>query len=480
MTIKSTDYALLAQDSYNSHKLEEEVILGGVTYRTADHVDNPRTGFQATAYERVDTGEFIISYRGTEFDREPLRDGGVDAGMALAGVNAQAADASAFTAKVLAQAKAEALESGKPFNVTVTGHSLGGTLAELEAHKFGLKGETFNAYGAAGLVHGVPEGGHQVINHIRAGDPVSAASSHFGEVRVYAVQQDIDTLGAAGYRDGGGALSARNPIAATDFNAHSIDNFVPNSKLLGQSIISPENVARYSAHHSMIDRYRDDLHNARSIASFPLQTGIEAGQTVGHGINAVGQAAGQVYDAARDRVETGARRAGEALERAGDALERARDAGREGASRIIDKVGHPGSWFGSMSQSEHPGNGLYMQSLKGIEKINAQHGIAFDQRTCNAAGTLAAAACQSGFKQIDHVALGENGNKLIAVQGAPGTAHAKVVHVPTVQAMNTPIEDSSISYVQALNKAEQAQIALSHQIQQPHQQQQQQQPSMSV
>ncbi|WP_368350105.1 XVIPCD domain-containing protein [Pectobacterium peruviense] len=52
-----------------------------------------------------------------------------------------------------------------------------------------------------------------------------------------------------------------------------------------------------------------------------------------------------------------------------------------------------------------------------MEKINAQHGIASDQRACNAAGTLALAACQSGFKQIDHVAQGENGNKLIVVQG---------------------------------------------------------------
>lgn len=466
MTFKSTDYALLAEDSYKNREPKKEVVLGEVAYKIFDHADNPKTGFQATAYQRVDTGEIVIAYRGTEFGREALRDGGVDAGMALAGVNAQGADAKVFTQRVLSHAKADALENGKPMNVTVTGHSLGGTLAEMEAHKFGLKGETFNAYGAAGLVHGVPKGGHQVINHVRAGDVVSAASSHFGEVRVYAVQQDIDTLSKAGYRDGGGALSVRNPIKATDFDAHAIDNFVPHNKMLGQTIMSAKNAASYSAHHDMIDRYRNDVHTARAIVSAPLQTRIEAAQTVVHGVNAVGHAAGQAYDAARHKVETGAHRAAEALERVGGAV-------REGSSRVIDKVSHPGSWF-SLNQPEHPGNGHYKQSLAGMEKINAERGIASDQRTCNAAGVLAAAACQAGFRQVDHVVLGQDGSNLVAVQGALGSAHSKVVHVPALQAMNTPLEDSSNSYLQAMNRAVQAQV------ESPNQIQQHQRPNISV
>jgi hypothetical protein len=255
MTIASTGYALLAQDSYRDRVKDEKVVLNGTIYKVFDHTDNPRTGFQATAYKRVDTGEVVIAYRGTEFDREPVHDGIVDAGMALAGVSAQNHDADFFTQRVLAQAKVDAQKNNQPLNVTVTGNSLGGTLAQLEAHKFGLQGETFNAYGAAGLLHGVPKGGHQVVNHVRAGDAVSAASAHFGQVRVYAAQQDIDTLGKAGYRDDSGALSVRNPVKATDFGAHSIDNFVPNSETLGRSIISRENEARYDAHHGMIDRY---------------------------------------------------------------------------------------------------------------------------------------------------------------------------------------------------------------------------------
>ncbi|MEJ1168141.1 XVIPCD domain-containing protein [Variovorax sp. CCNWLW235] len=450
MTITSRDYALLAKDSYKDHEPNHEVVLGDVKYRTFDHEDNPTTGFQATAYQRIDTGEVVIAYRGTEFGREPVQDGLVDVGMALAGVNAQARDANAFTQKVLDKAKADAEKNNQPLNVTVTGHSLGGTLAQLHAHKFGLKGETINAFGAAGLVHGVPKGGHQAINHVRAGDPVSAASAHFGEVRVYAVQQDIDTLGKAGYRDDGGALSARNPAKATDFSAHFADNFSPDGETLGRSIISPENEARYHAHRGMIDRYRNDVYNARAIASVPLQNNVHAAQAVGQGVTAVGRAAGQAYDAVRDTVTTGTQRAGLALQETGQKI-------RDDASRAVDRLTRP--WLHSqteaaplLNQPGHPGNGLYKQALAGLEKINAEHSIPSDQRTCNAAGTLAASACESRLKQIDHVVLNDNGSKLIAVQGQPGAALSKVIGVDTVVALNTPLAQSSQAFAEAQNQ----------------------------
>ncbi|RST54960.1 XVIPCD domain-containing protein [Variovorax sp. DXTD-1] len=534
MTIKSTDYALLAKDSYNDPDLDpkkREITLDGVKYKIVDHEDKPTTGFQATAYQRVDTGEVVIAFRGTEFDREPVHDGVVDVGMALAGVNAQAADADAFTERVMEKAKADAQKNNQPLNVTVTGHSLGGTLAQLEAHKLGLKGETFNAFGAAGLVHGVPKGGHQVINHVRAGDAVSAASAHFGEVRVYAVQQDINTLGKAGYRDDGSIVSVRNPAKATDFSAHRVDNFVPNSETLGRSIISRENEARYDAHHSMIDRYRDDVHSARVTlsASTPLRSGVQAGQTVVAGAKAVGHAAGQAYDATSTAVVSGAKTvshaaettgkaivsgaqaAGRAAERtydatstavvsgaktvvhaaertgkavvsgaqaASQAAERTYDAAREqvitgaqraertleetgqkiheGASRAMDKLTRP--WLHSqteaaplLNQPGHPGNRLYKQALAGLEKINAERSIPSDQRTCNAAGTLAASACESRFRQIDHVVLNDNGSKLIAVQGPPGAALSKVIGVDTTAALNTPLAQSSQAFAEAHN-----------------------------
>jgi hypothetical protein len=48
MTIASTGYALLAQDSYRDRVKDEKVVLNGTIYKVFDHTDNPRTGFQAT------------------------------------------------------------------------------------------------------------------------------------------------------------------------------------------------------------------------------------------------------------------------------------------------------------------------------------------------------------------------------------------------------------------------------------------------
>lgn len=449
MPIRSTDYALLAQDSYLDRARSEKVTLGGVNYEVLAHADNPKTGFQATAYRRVDTAEVVIAYRGTEFDREPVHDGLVDTGMALAGVNGQARDAEAFTRQVLAQAKTDASRANQPLQITVTGHSLGGTLAQLEAHKFGLKGETFNAYGAAGLVHGVPKGGHQVVNHVRAGDVVSAASAHFGEVRVYAVQQDIETLNKAGYRDNGNVFSPRNPAKATDFGAHAITNFVPHGKTPGQSILSSDNQAMYQAHRGMIDRYRSDIQGARTVASVPVQTGIQAGQAAGQGLRSAGKAAGEAYEATREKVETGVRRTGEALDRAGDAV-------REGASRAIDKV-IPSGWFSSqvgpaplLNEPGHPGHTLFKQAETGMKAIDSKFGRPSDHLTGNAAGVVAVQAFSAGMTRIDHMDLGgAQGDRIVAAQGPLGTAQSKVVDVPTTLALNTPLAQSSRDFADA-------------------------------
>src|SRR3546814_18021828 len=120
--------------------------------------------------------------------------------MVFGQVNSQAADAIEFTREALREAQKFSIErGGSPPEVTVTGHSLGGTLAQITAHHFDLRGETFNAYGAASLGYRIPEGGDRVRNHVMAADVVSAASPPYGQVRVYAKTRDIAQPPLRGY-----------------------------------------------------------------------------------------------------------------------------------------------------------------------------------------------------------------------------------------------------------------------------------------
>ena len=62
MTLSTKDYALLSDAAYKDPEVEAQapdgrvmsykrVTLDGVEYRPIAHADNPKTGFQATAYE---------------------------------------------------------------------------------------------------------------------------------------------------------------------------------------------------------------------------------------------------------------------------------------------------------------------------------------------------------------------------------------------------------------------------------------------
>ena len=544
MSIDANEYARLSNDSYNDRSQEKNsnktVPIGGIDYKILDVANDLKTGYQGTAYQRMDTGEVVIAHRGTEPDAKDVK---ADAGMVFNGRNSQLDGAVAFTERAMARARETQPNFAKPIAVSITGHSLGGTLAEIIAAKYSVHAETFNAYGPKDLTHlkryGVEVHAQHpnIVNHVRATDVVSAGGAHLGQVKIYAAQQDIESLRHGRYIEG--SPLPGNPLLAADISAHSITIFLPGNKALGESVMSPANEARARAYAGPIAQYRHDVMTGRIdlhtvaahglppiptvsglrlsvqaadaastvVAEKATQAMVSGAQAVGHGAKVVGHAAGQAYDATsaavvsgaktvghaagrtydatstavvqaantagkavisgaqaashaaertydatRNKVETGARQAGEAMEQAGEAV-------REGASRAIDKLTHPGSWFSSqtgpvplLNDGQHPGNGFYNQALAGLEKINVERGIPSDQRTCNAAGTLAASACESRFRQIDFVAVSDNGDKLIAVQGTPGAALSKVIGVDTTVALSTPLSQSSQAFAVAHNQ----------------------------
>ena len=190
-----------------------------------------------------------------------------DGSMVLSKVNPQAEDAIQLTRRALEFAEREGRRTGHTPEVTVTGHSLGGTLAQITAHHFDLRGETFNPYGAAGLGMRIPEGGNKVLNHVMAADLVSSAAPHYGQVKVYAEQKEMDMLGRFGYdnnRQGLGDLRAKGVAPFATIGSHFMSHFAHGEGAQNHSILSdPSAQSRVEKYDAMIDKFRDDVRSQR-------------------------------------------------------------------------------------------------------------------------------------------------------------------------------------------------------------------------
>ena len=134
--------AAAANDAYKNRSPSDVddraklIDLAGHKYTIFGYKSDPVTGFHATAYREVaPPHNIIIAYRGTDPDIKhhgltTAQDVFVDATMVRDRVNPQAADARAFTQAMIDKAARHGI--GKD-QITVAGHSLGGTLAEIES-----------------------------------------------------------------------------------------------------------------------------------------------------------------------------------------------------------------------------------------------------------------------------------------------------------------------------------------------------------
>ena len=245
------------------------VYLDGQRHKIFGYKNDPVTGFHATAYQNLSTGDIVIAYRGTDPGHlvTKVQDIAVDATMARDRVNPQEAAASAFTQQMIDKVQRNGISKDR---ITVAGHSLGGTLAEIEAHKHGLGGATFNAYGAASLGYGVPEGGSKVTDYVMAGDVVSAASHHYGHVVTLASPDDLKSMQAGRYLDAPAGSQPPNPFLAMSLGDHSITHFTGPG-----SVLKPEMLAQYGKNYAdnkaAIDAFRNDIHHDRSELSEALR-----------------------------------------------------------------------------------------------------------------------------------------------------------------------------------------------------------------
>ncbi|HKJ87105.1 MAG TPA: hypothetical protein VKA48_01105 [Gammaproteobacteria bacterium] len=136
------EYAKLSQAVYNG----EDVQGWRTVARPSPELQ--QSGFYGAAYQNVATGEIVIAYRGTEPWSDLFKDLLTTDGKIAAGAeDQQFVDALAFAKNV------QDTYQGLGNEISVTGHSLGGGLAQLAADTFGWDGVTFEA---PGMGHGGP------------------------------------------------------------------------------------------------------------------------------------------------------------------------------------------------------------------------------------------------------------------------------------------------------------------------------------
>lgn len=181
-----TNKAFLAGKSYklgDANKGQTFTGFNGSQWLVVDTRDTA-TGYQGALLKNVATGKYELVSRGTEFDREPIKDGVADLQMGLGQLPDQVADARAFL-KNSQDYIAE--KGGNPgSDLSLTGHSLGGSITQvLGAENPQLRATAFNPYGTG---HLIPEGNYSnITNHIASSDPVSIlpGSNMVGETLRY-------------------------------------------------------------------------------------------------------------------------------------------------------------------------------------------------------------------------------------------------------------------------------------------------------
>ena len=267
-SITRQQQADLAKDAYEAHTVTKEreapITIGGNKYKVLAVRNNPVTDYQGTVYQDLRTKEIVVAHRGTA----SVTDGVIDLAMVTNWANLQTADAEKLTREAIKLASEYHAKFPKePIpKITHTGHSLGGAHVEIQAHRFGHEGATFNGYGAVGM-HGVPKGGSAVTNYAKAADTVSAASDHYGRVIVLAGQDDIALLQKSGYNNQSNTSAYKAvSVAARSIKVHSSDNFVGKDSILSERNFN-QALKLAESNKNMIQAYRGDVAVSKAAVS---------------------------------------------------------------------------------------------------------------------------------------------------------------------------------------------------------------------
>lgn len=97
----------------------------------------------------------------------------------------------------------------------------------------------------------------------------------------------------------------------------------------------------------------------------------------------------------------------------------------------------------TLADATHPGNGMYLQTLDAVHRMDAQQGRTPDQHSGTLAAALAVAAHGNSMSQVDHVVLNDDASRAYAVQGDINSLFKRYTDVNVAQAIGTPLAQSS-------------------------------------
>jgi len=223
MPLPSEQYAFLSQKIY-------EPLTAGSSIRSntrefmVHYVSPPSaTNYRGAVVQDSATGQIVVVNKGT--DPTNIHDLSADLGMGMMGAPTQWPEAAQTMREALHIARKQHIPAS---NISITGHSLGGALAQLQTtlpEAAGIRAETFNAYGARTMAESlrkiqpldVDSAKDRVVNHRMYHDPISSLAEHLGRTENYMDHSDYQRHKQEGFFPVGesGAIAA----------AHTISNF---------------------------------------------------------------------------------------------------------------------------------------------------------------------------------------------------------------------------------------------------------------
>lgn len=130
------------------------------------------------------------------------------------------------------------------------------------------------------------------------------------------------------------------------------------------------------------------------------------------------------------------------------------------------------------TQPGHPDYPLYTQIREGVAALDAQHGRSFDAISERMSASLLTLAKENGIQHADNVLLSKAtannaaGHTVFLVQGALDSPTQVRASMPTMQAVQTPVEQSLQAYEGASQQAQQRELSQGLERQQQEQMQQ--------